>query len=127
MKDIAPAEPIIRYEYGGPGRPIHLDIKRIGRFNRVGHRNTGDRTGQSNSRGIGWEYVHVCIDDASRIAFTNIFANEKVDSAITFLRAAVAHYGSFGIAVRRIMTENGSCYIAKACKALGLKHIRTKP
>ena len=82
MKDMAPAEPVIRYEYAEPGGLIHLDIKRLGRFNRVGHRITGDRTGQSNSRGIGWEYVHVCIDDASRIAFTDILPNEKAESAV---------------------------------------------
>lgn len=131
MKDLAPAEPIIRYEYAEPGGLIHLDIKRLGRFNRVGHRITGDRTGQSNSRGIGWEYVHVSIDDASRIAFTDILPNEKAESAIAFLKAAVAYDESLGITVKRVMTDNGSCYIAKdfakACKALGLKHIRTKP
>jgi transposase InsO family protein len=131
MKDLAPAEPILRYEYAEPGGLIHIDIKRLGRFDRVGHRITGDRTRQSNSRGIGWEYVHVSIDDASRIAFTDIFPNEKAVSAIAFLKAAVAYYASLGIAVARVMTDNGSCYIAKdfakACKALGLKHIRTKP
>ncbi|UIK09012.1 IS481 family transposase [Neorhizobium galegae] len=131
MKDIAPAEPVVRYEYAEPGGLIHLDIKRLGRFGRVGHRITGDRTDQSNSRGIGWEYVHVSIDDASRIAFTDIFPNEKAVSAIAFLNAAVAYYASLGITVTRVMTDNGSCYIAKdfarACKALGLKHIRTKP
>lgn len=131
MKDLDPVEPVIRYEYSEPGGLIHLDIKRLGRFNRVGHRITGDRTGQSNSRGVGWEYVHVSIDDASRIAFTDIFANEKAVSAVAFLKAAVAYYESLGIKVTRVMTDNGSCYRAKdftkTCKKLGLKHIRTKP
>lgn len=131
MKNIEPAEPIVRYEYSKTGGLIHLDIKRLGRFDRVGHRITGDRTGQSNSRGVGWEYVHVCIDDASRIAFTDIFPDEKAISAIAFLKAAVAYYLSLGITVTRVMTDNGSCYkakdFAKACKALGLKHIRTRP
>ena len=131
MKDIEPAEPVVRYEYSQPGGLIHLDIKRLGRFERVGHRITGDRTGQSNSRGVGWEYVHVCIDDASRIAFTDIFPDEKAISAIAFLKAAVAYYATLGVTVTRVMTDNGSCYkakdFAKACKALGLKHIRTKP
>ncbi|MDP2122732.1 MAG: IS481 family transposase [Hoeflea sp.] len=131
MKNIEPAEPVVRYEYSKPGGLIHLDIKRLGRFDRVGHRITGDRTGQSNSRGVGWEYVHVCIDDASRIAFTDIFPDEKAISAIAFLKAAVAYYLSLGITVTRVMTDNGSCYkakdFAKACKALGLKHIRTRP
>lgn len=131
MKDIAPAEPVVRYEYAEPGGLIHLDIKRLGRFNRVGHRITGDRAGQSNSRGVGWEYVHVCIDDASRIAFTDIFPDEKAVSAIAFLKAAIAYYASLGITVTRVMTDNGSCYKAKefaqVCKAHRLKHIRTKP
>jgi len=131
MKDMEPAEPVIRYEYPEPGGLIHLDIKRLGRFERIGHRITGDRTGQSNARGVGWEYVHVCIDDASRIAFTDIFPDEKAVSAITFLKAAVAYYESLGISVTRVMTDNGSCYRAKdfadACKALGIKHIYTKP
>ncbi|EEH13911.1 transposase [Brucella ceti str. Cudo] len=77
MKDIDPVEPVIRYEYAEPGGLIHLDIKRLGRFERVGHRITGNRTRQSNARGVGWEYVHVCIDDVSRIAFTDIFPDEK--------------------------------------------------
>ncbi|WP_455270691.1 IS481 family transposase [Rhizobium herbae] len=131
MKDLAPAEPVVRYEYAEPGGLIHLDIKRLGRFHRVGHRITGDRTGQGNSRGVGWEYVHVCIDDASRITFTDIFSDEKAVSAVAFLKVAVAYYNSLGITVTRVMTDNGSCYkardFAKACKALGLKHIRTKP
>lgn len=131
MKDLAPAEPVVRYEYAEPGGLIHLDIKRLGRFERVGHRITGDRTGQSNSRGVGWEYVHVSIDDASRIAFTDIFPNEKAESAIAFLKAAVAYYNSLGITVTRVMTDNGSCYRSHAfrmlCRELGLKHIRTKP
>ncbi|WP_275782838.1 IS481 family transposase [Pararhizobium gei] len=131
MKDLAPAEPVVRYEYAEPGGLIHLDIKRLGRFDRVGHRITGNRTGQSRSRGVGWEYVHVCIDDASRIAFTDIFPDEKAASAVAFLTAAVAYYNSLGITVTRGMTDNGSCYkardFAKACKALGLKHVRTKP
>ena len=131
MKDLAPAEPVVRYEYREPGGLIHLDIKKLGRFERVGHRITGDRTGQSNGRGVGWEYVHVCIDDASRLAVTGIFPDEKAVSAIAALQAAVTYYHGLGITVTRVMTDNGSCYKAKtfaaACKALNLKHIRTKP
>lgn len=82
MKDIEPAQPVVRYEYAKPGGLIHLDIKRLGRFKRVGHRITGDRTGQSNSRGVGWEYVHVCIDDTSRIAFTDIFPEVLQSKAV---------------------------------------------
>ena len=131
VRDLAPPEPVVRYEYREPGGLIHLDIKKLGRFERVGHRITGDRTGQSNGRGVGWEYVHVCIDDASRIAVTGIFPDEKAVSAIAALRAAVAYYQGFGVTVTRVMTDNGSCYKAKtfatACKDLKLKHIRTKP
>lgn len=82
MKDLIPAEPVIRYEYAAPGGLIHFGIKRLGRFERVGRRITGHRTGQSNSRGVGWEHVPVCIDAASRIAFTAIFPNEKAVSAV---------------------------------------------
>ena len=74
MKDLEPAAPVIRYERKAPGEMIHIDIKKLGRFQQVGHRITGDR--QSNSRGIGWEFVHVCIDDASRIAFSQIMPDE---------------------------------------------------
>lgn len=136
MRDLEPAQPIRRYERQNPGELIHLDIKKLGRFERVGHRITGDRTRQSNRRatklgGTGWEYVHVCIDDASRIAFSQIKPNEKAHSAVDFLKAAVAYYAGLGIKVERVMTDNGSCYKAfafrDACEELGLRHIRTKP
>lgn len=131
LKDLDPAQPVRRYEHDNPGDMIHLDIKRLGRFTRTGHRITGDRTGQSNSRGVGWEYVHVCIDDASRIAYTDIFPDEKKQSAIAHLKAAVAYYKRLGITVKRVMTDNGACYkshaFAAACKALKLRHVRTKP
>ena len=131
LRDLDPAEPVKRYERQNPGELIHLDIKKLGRFERVGHRITGDRRGQSNSRGAGWEFVHVSIDDASRIAFTQIKPDEKAVSAVGFLKAAVAYYKSLGVRIDRVMTDNGSCYkshaFAKACKRLRLKHIRTKP
>lgn len=131
LKDLEPAEPIRRYERKAPGELIHLDIKKLGRFERVGHRITGDRKGQSNSRGVGWEYVHVAIDDASRLSFTKILPDETAKSAIAHLKAAVAWYKSLGVTVSRVMTDNGSCYkahaFAKACKRLKLKHLRTKP
>ncbi len=131
LKALEPAEPVRRYEREHPGELIHIDIKKLGKFNRIGHRITGDRTGQSNSRGIGWEFVHVCIDDASRIAFTQIKPDEKKRSATTFLKAAVAYYAKLGVKIERVMTDNGSCYrsraFARACKQLGLRHIRTKP
>ena len=131
LRDLQPAEPVRRYERDDPGDLIHLDIKRLGRFERTGHRITGHRTGQSSSRGIGWEYVHVCVDDASRLSFTQIHPDEKAVSAIAHLRAAVAWYASMGVKVARVMTDNGSCYKSHAFKAtcakLGLRHIRTKP
>ncbi len=85
LSALQPAEPVRRYEREHPGELIHIDIKKLGKFNRVGHRITGDRTGQSNSRSIGWEFVHVCIDDASRIAFSTVMRNERKGCAVTFL------------------------------------------
>ena len=135
QRDLDPPEPVRRYERQHPGELIHIDIKKLGRFDRVGHRITGDRRGQSNARargeGAGWEFVHVCIDDASRIAFSQVLPNEKKESAVAFLHAAVAYYASLGVTVSRVMSDNGSCYKSRAfrsaCKAIGLKHIRTKP
>jgi transposase InsO family protein len=131
MRDLEPAEPVRRYEREHPGDMIHIDIKKLGRFEKVGHRITGDRKGQSNGRGIGWEFVHVAIDDASRLAFSQILPDEKAVSAVAFLGAAIARYASLGITVARVMTDNGSCYKAHAfrdaCRQLGLKHVRTRP
>lgn len=93
------SQPIRRYERENPGEMIHIDIKKLGRFERVGHRITGDRAGQSNSRGVGWEFVRVAIDDASRIAFSQILPDERKESAVAFLEAAVAYYASLGVAV----------------------------
>jgi transposase InsO family protein len=131
LSALEPAEPVRRYEREKPGELIHIDIKKLGKFNQIGHRITGDRKGQSNSRGVGWEYVHVCIDDHSRVAFTKIMPNERKRSAVAFLKAALAYYASLGIKVERVMTDNGSCYksfaFRRACKRLGVRHIRTKP
>ena len=135
IRDLEPAEPMRRYERAAPGEMIHIDIKKLGRFEQIGHRITGDRTRQSSRRGngwgAGWEFVHVCIDDHSRIAFSQIKPDEKADSAVPFLEAAVAYYKSLGIKVERVMTDNGPRYksfaFRDACKLLGIKHIRTKP
>ena len=131
LSALEPAEPVRRYERQRPGEMIHIDIKKLGRFNRVGHRITGDRTGQSNTRGVGWEYVHVAIDDHSRVAFAKVMPNEKKSSATSFLKAAIGYYESLGIKVERVMTDNGSCYrsfaFRRACKRFRLRHIRTKP
>jgi transposase InsO family protein len=136
LRDLDPAPPVRRYQRDHPGELIHLDIKKLGRFERAGHRVTGDRRGQSNRRGtklggMGWEFVHVCIDDASRVAFSQIKPNERKESAVAFLHAAVAYYARLGVTVARVMTDNGACYrsqaFREACKQLGLRHIRTKP
>ncbi len=135
LSALEPAEPRPRYERQTPGEIIHIDIKKLGRFNAVGHRITGNRTGQSNQRsagaGPGWEFVHVAIDDHSRVAFSQTLPDEKQASAVAFLKAAVQYYSRLGVKVARVMTDNGSCYrsraFAKACRRLGIKHIRTKP
>ena len=107
-------------------------IKKLGRIGSVGHRITGRQPGVVNRHlGIGWEYVHVCIDDASRVAFVQVMANQRKESAVAFLDAAVAYYAKLGIRIERVMTDNGSCYRSKtfraACKRLGLRQIFTKP
>ena len=131
LSALEPAEPPRRYEREQPGEMIHIDIKKLGKFNQIGHRITGDRSGQGNSRGVGWEFLHVCIDDASRVAFSQIMTTERGHCAVAFLTAAVAYYKSLGVTVLRVMTDNGSCYrsraFARACRRLKLKHIRTKP
>jgi len=125
-------EPVRRYEREHPGELIHLDIKKLGRIGSVGHRITGRRTGVVNRHlGIGWEFVHVCIDDASRVAFVQVMSDERQASAVAFLEAAVTYYARLGIRIERVMTDNGSCYRSKAfraaCKRLGLRHIFTRP
>jgi transposase InsO family protein len=125
-------EPVRRYERENPGELIHIDIKKLGRIGAVGHRITGRRTGVINRHhGIGWEFVHVCIDDTFCVVFSWVMTDERKESAVNFLKAAVAYYEGLGVKVERVMTDNGSCYrsraFGKACKALGLRHIRTKP
>jgi transposase InsO family protein len=131
LKALEPAEPVRRYQRDNPGELLHIDIKKLGRFERVGHRITGKRTGNAASRGSGWEFVHVCIDDASRIGFVQILPDERKESAVAFLKAALTYYNSLGISVQRVMTDNGSCYRSHAfrqlCQQHGLRHIRTKP
>jgi transposase InsO family protein len=135
LSALEPQQPRPRYERETPGEIIHIDIKKLGRFNAVGHRITGDRRGQSNARGRGkgpgWEFAHVAIDDHSRVATAAIFPDEKKKSAVAFLRSTVTYYRGLGVNVQRVMTDNGSCYrskaFAKACKRLRIKHIRTKP
>ena len=126
---LEPPEPVIRYERKRPGELLHIDVKKLGRIGRPGHRVNGDR--RTRSRGVGWEYIHVCVDDATRLAYVEVLADEKAVTAVGFLRRAVAHYRRHGIEIERVMTDNGSCYRAiihaLACKTLGIRHLRTRP
>jgi transposase InsO family protein len=129
IRDLEPRPAIQRYEHPNAGDLLHLDIKKLGRIARPSHRVTGDR--RDHVSGIGWEYVHVAIDDHSRIAFSAIFADEKQTSVVAFLRGALVYYARFGIQFRAILTDNGPGYksrsFALACAELGLKHRFTRP
>ena len=131
LKALDAAPPAIRYERERPGELLHIDSKKLGRIDGIGHRITGDRTGQSNRRGVGWEALHVCIDDASRLAYSEILADEKTASALGFLQRALAWFKRHGVTVERLMTDNGSAYrshaFRAACAAAGLRHLRTRP
>jgi transposase InsO family protein len=125
-------EPSNRYQRRHPGELIHIDVKKLGRIERgAGHRITGNRGPGQRARGAGWEYVHVAIDDTTRLAYVEVLADEKATTAIGFLRRAVAFYRRHGVRVQRVMTDNGSAYRsaahAIACRALKLGHLRTRP
>jgi transposase InsO family protein len=126
---LQPRLPVIRYQRAGPGELLHIDTKKLGRIDGIGHRITGARTGPR--RHSGWEILHVVIDDAARLAYSEILPDEKQASAIAFLDRALAWFGRHGITVERIMTDNGSAYrshdFRRACAAAGLRHLRTKP
>jgi transposase InsO family protein len=133
---LEPVEPPNRYEKQRPGELVHVDVKKLGRISGgAGHRITGSRHWQGSSshaaRTVGWEYVHVCVDDATRLVYVEVLADEKAVTAVGFLRRAVAHFAAYGIQVERLMTDNGSAYRATihalACKTLGIKHLRTRP
>jgi len=129
LANLEPAKPVRRYEYPAPGGMLHLDIKKLGRFRRPGHRVTGDR--RQDSPGAGWEYVHVAIDDHSRIAFSTICPDESGRSACIALLRTVRYYASLGIRFQRVLTDNGACYksrkFKRLCRRLRLRHMRTKP
>jgi len=129
LSRLEPPEPPNRYQRERPGELIHIDVKKLGKIGRPGHRVNGDR--RTRSRGIGWEYVHVCVDDATRLAYVEVLADEKATTAVGFLRRAVTRFGEYGIRVEAAMTDNGPCYRAivhaLACKALGIRHLRTRP
>ena len=122
LTDLSPKEDVQRYEHDAPGELLHIDIKKLGRFDKVGHRITGDRT--QRARDIGWDYVFVAVDDHSRVAFTQIHPDETKQSAESFLRATVSHFESLRVPIQRIITDNGKCFhsalFGAACLELGI-------
>ena len=135
-------EPAQRYERERPGELLHIDVKKLGRIQcgagkrmrnlptRHFHKTRTDQAGVRRSE-IGWECVHIAIDDATRLAYVEVLPDEKATTAIAFLRRAVAYYASWGVTVERVLTDNGSAYRsavhAIACRALGIRHLRTRP
>jgi transposase InsO family protein len=140
LSRLEPPEPPNRYERKRPGELIHVDVKKLGRVSErgAGHRMLGPsgrrsqiRTGPKRLGVTGWEFVHVCVDDATRLAYVEVLADERGPTAAGFLRRAVAFFAEHGIAVERVMSDNGSCYRstvhAAACRELGIRHLRTRP
>ena len=130
LKSLEPPAPILRYERALPGEMIHLDIKKLGRFDIEGHRVTGDPR-KGRSRKAGWDFLHVCVDDASRLAYTEILESERKEDTTAFLQRALAWLSRHGVNVERVMTDNGSAYrsklFAKALADAGARHVRTRP
>jgi transposase InsO family protein/transposase len=132
-------EPARRYERERPGELVHLDVKKLGRIERgAGHRATGHKhyTPRRGPRGavrrtVGWEFVHIAIDDCTRLAYAEVLPDERATTAIAFLRRAVRYFERHGVKVERLLTDNGSAYRstmhAIACRALGIRHLRTRP
>lgn len=133
LSRLEPPEPANRYERKRPGELVHIDVKKLGRIGSrgAGHRASGNRGPGQRSRGAGWEFVHVCVDDATRLAYVEVLSDEKAATAVGFLRRALRFYRSHGIQTERLMTDNGPAYVsivhALACRALGIKHVRTRP
>lgn len=129
LPPLQPKPQIVRYEREAPGDLLHLDIKKLGRIVKPGHRVTGDP--RDSTDGAGYECIHIAIDDHSRVSFAQAYPDETRESAVAFLRAAVAFYTSLGIRIARLLTDNGSAYrskvFAKTCAELGLKHKFTRP
>jgi transposase InsO family protein len=129
LKSLEPPVPVVRYERAAAGELLHIDTKKLGRIDGVGHRITGDRT-KNHNRGIGWDMVHLAIDDHSRVSFAQVLPDEKAVSCVQFLRQAVAYYASLGVRIERVMTDNGTGYkntFKAACDELGIRHIKTRP
>jgi transposase InsO family protein len=129
LSHLRPSEPARRYNRARAGELVHLDTKKLARFRRVGHRITGNR--RHGSDGAGWEFVHVAVDDASRLAYVEILSDEKRQSVTGFLVRALRWFRRLGIRVERVMTDNGAGYVSrlfgKACRMLRLRHVRTRP
>ena len=130
LKSLEPPVLVVRYERAAARELLHLDTKKLGRINGVGHRITGDRS-KNRRRGIGWDMVHLAIDDHSRVSFALIKTDERGKNCAQFLREAVAYYASLGVRIDRVMTDNGCGYVSRACRAacieLGIRHVRTRP
>lgn len=130
LSALDPKVAILRYERAAPGEMIHLDIKKLGKFNVQGHRVTGDRRA-GRSKKAGWDFLHVCVDDASRLAYTEVLPSEGQHDTTAFLERALAWLAGHGVTVQRVMTDNGSAYrsklFAKALRAAGARHVRTRP
>lgn len=129
LKSLDPVEPVVRYERESPGELLHIDTKRLGKIKGIGHRITGDQS-KNRNRGIGWDAVHLAIDDHSRVAFARIKADETSRSCSEFLREAIAFYRSLGLRIEGVMTDNGAGYkktYDAACAELGVRHLRTRP
>jgi transposase InsO family protein len=130
---LEPPEPPNRYERSRPGELIHVDVKKLGRIGHrgAGHRITANRGVGHRSRGAGWEFCHVAIDDATRLAFVEVLPDERGETAAGFLRRAMAWFAERSVPVERVMTDNGSPYVsaihAEACRELGIRHLRTRP
>lgn len=122
LSDLRPQEEVQRYEHEAPGDLLHIDIKKLGRFEDVGHRITGDY--RKRTRHVGWEYVFVAIDDHSRVAFTDILPDERASSAVSFVRAAIAYYAKLGVTIQRVLTDNGPAFrsaaFGEACLEQGI-------
>ena len=129
-RELEPHPPVRRYERQHPGELLHLDTKKLGRILRIGHRIHGWR-GRGTHGKAGWEFVHVAIDDHSRLALASVAADEKGNTATAFLKAAVQHFLERGVRIRQVMTDNGSAYLSEAfrqtCRQLQIRHLRTKP
>lgn len=128
LSALEPREPVQRYEHDHPGDLLHIDIKKLGRIVRPGHRITGNR--RDTVDGAGWEYLFVAVDDHARVAYTAMHPDERHQSAVQFLRDAVSYYNRMGVTIKRLLTDNGSAFrsgpFKAACEQLGIEHKFTR-